>query len=131
MQSERIKETNQQLEELVQEHTYLLSKQTEQLREYAFINAHLFHAPWARIQGLMQILEETSKSPNNEPIFRKLHENLFEFENIIERITSLLEKGEHFSRSDFGVLSEDYRYPDEPEAEDQEDEDDYPPMKIV
>ncbi|MEL6534567.1 MAG: hypothetical protein AAFQ98_04105 [Bacteroidota bacterium] len=98
---EQIERINHNLERLVKDRTLELQTQNDRLAEYAFINAHLLRAPLARIQGLVYLIELSGKIPNNDLLFTHLQESVEEFNEVVQKINTLVEEGNHFSREDF------------------------------
>jgi tetratricopeptide (TPR) repeat protein len=58
------------LDSLVHARTLQLEKQNEQLKQYAFDNAHVLRAPVASIMGLINLLKNNENYKNDEIIFR-------------------------------------------------------------
>jgi signal transduction histidine kinase len=56
-QRAEIKSINENLEELIVQHTRGIENKNKELAEYAFINAHMLRAPLSRILGLAGLME--------------------------------------------------------------------------
>jgi len=69
---ELIHRFNNHLESIIEERTYKLKKTNEQLKEYAFFNAHKFRAPVARILGLCELLNLINSEAEKEDILHKI-----------------------------------------------------------
>ncbi len=81
---------NQNLEVLVEEKTANIKKQNEQLRRYAFANAHEVRGPVARLLGLIQLskIESELKYPW---IFEKIAEETESLDTIVKGLTNELD----------------------------------------
>ena len=96
--NEEIKNINQNLEQHVAERTKNLELQNKQLKEYAYINAHLLRGPLCSILGLVQLLERQDPQ-DNASILLHMKKSSEELQQVVNKITSAIEKGAHFDRN--------------------------------
>ena len=93
-----IKNINQNLEKRVKERTEDLEQQNLQLKEYAYINAHLLRGPLCSILGLVQLMENGYKE-DSELLVYHMKKSSIELQEKINKITKAIEKGKHFDRN--------------------------------
>jgi len=101
VQHEELRTLNEHLEERVQERTQSLEKQNEQLKEHAFIHAHLLRAPLCRVKGLVQLLNYYEKPNDSEDVMKHLNRSTQELDALMEAIRHSLEDGDALDREDF------------------------------
>lgn len=90
--NEVIEKLNAGLEARVRQRTKQLEERNEQLKAYAYMNAHIIRAPLSRILGLVNLLKNTNHDPQEEPIIREyLNESARELDEIIRRHSANLE----------------------------------------
>lgn len=93
----KVKLANEELEIRVKRRTKDLEDRNARLKEYAFINAHLLRAPLCRIKGLTNLIGK-----NEDLLDRQLIERLTisneELEDIIKKITNILDEGKELNR---------------------------------
>lgn len=98
--NEKLQTINDTLEMRVEERTRQLEIQNQQLREYAFINAHLLRAPLARIRGLLYLMTcDPNETKNNELIDTLIRE-ANELDIITTKISDILYDGNNLTRED-------------------------------
>jgi hypothetical protein len=86
-----ILQMNEELELKVSIRTLELEKQNEQLKEYAFINAHLLRGPLCRIQGLLNVIDSEPNDINAIKTYvAYLRKSSNELDDVIAKITNLL-----------------------------------------
>ncbi len=90
--NERIKLINDNLEDMVHQRSKIIKNQNDQLRDYAFSNAHKVRGPLARIIGLMNIIDY--ELPGEESLhFREMLKSASnDLDEAIKEINDLLEK---------------------------------------
>lgn len=96
--SEQLRMLNLNLERRVLERTKELENQNARLSEYAYINAHLLRGPLCRILGLLNLME-TDGADQDGQLLPLLRRSATELDNVIQKITSLIEAGRDFDRS--------------------------------
>ena len=96
--NEEIKNNNQNLEQRVADRTQYLKMQNEQLKEYAYINAHLLRGPMCSILGLVQLMENHDPE-DSTAIVAHMKTSSQKLKQVVSKITSAIEKGAHFDRN--------------------------------
>lgn len=86
MANEEVKAINNNLENIVQERTKLLSMRNQQLTEYAFLNAHKIRGPLSRILGSAGILEYASDECQKQLIVRHIVRSTEELDEVLHQI---------------------------------------------
>lgn len=102
-QSKEITRMNEMLEQRVKERTAELQNRNELLTEYAFINSHLLRSPVSKILGLIDLLE-VDKIGDPKETMSHLKQACDDLDTIIKKITTALDTGEHFGRTDLKDL---------------------------
>ncbi len=97
--TEEIARINQTLEDRVQERTEELTKRSQQLTEYAFINSHSLRGPVARIMGLVEIMELEGSRINLEQFIIHLKDTTIELDTVVRKITEMIEGDDTLTRS--------------------------------
>lgn len=100
-QKKEIVRANQGLEEKILERTKELEIQNTQLTEYAFINSHLLRGPLSRILGLVNLIEKSNKETKEEELIAHLKLSANELDDVVKRINSAIDNGNHFGRDHF------------------------------
>ena len=98
--NEELQAMNENLEDRVQERTRALEEQNAQLAEYAFINSHLLRAPLSRILGLINLINASDLSHRERELMRHLHESGRQLDDIVHRISNMLDKGYPLTRDE-------------------------------
>ncbi|NJL15413.1 MAG: hypothetical protein HC913_22010 [Microscillaceae bacterium] len=95
-QQEEVLSINNHLEELVRLRTLKIKKQNDQLREYAYFNAHKVRGPLARILGIMYLVKVAPPQSLAEitELVNKLHDSAQELDLTIREINQILDEGE-------------------------------------
>jgi signal transduction histidine kinase len=88
---EKLSSLNQILEQSIEERTNRLIKQSEQLLNYSYVNAHHLRGPVARVLGLIH-LSKIDPSVDLPFLFNKIEHETNEIDSIISRINTELEK---------------------------------------
>jgi PAS domain S-box-containing protein len=89
-QTEEIANLNNHLEQLVVERTRQLQRRNEQLKQYAFFNAHKLRAPIATILGLYQVLKLGVAPEEQLEIVQKLQQSVEELDQMVRQSQRLL-----------------------------------------
>lgn len=89
--NEEIKSINDNLEHLVHERAEQIKIQNQQLKEYAFFNAHKVRGPLARILGLIQLIKIDPSMVESEKLLDKLEDASEELDKTIGDINAILE----------------------------------------
>jgi tetratricopeptide (TPR) repeat protein len=89
---EELSQVNEYLDKLVSQRTSLLEKQNQQLREYAFINAHKLRAPLASILGLVNIIKMTTHEKIDKTLIDHLRFSTEKLDMVIHEIQQTLEE---------------------------------------
>jgi transcriptional regulator with GAF, ATPase, and Fis domain len=96
--AENFKSINDDLKEVIK-------RKNEQFIEYGFINSHLLSAPLSRLKGLMNLLVIEMDGENREVevdlLMSKLFEEYKEMDEIVDRISEVVDKGESLDRDKF------------------------------
>lgn len=103
----KLKNTNDELEERVIERTQVLEKKNSQLAEYAFVNSHLLRAPLSRILGLSYIIAKDQISIKDKDLLDALITSTEELDKVIRKISDLLYDGSNFDREEIIKLIEE------------------------
>jgi ligand-binding sensor domain-containing protein len=90
LRTKEIQELNESLEDKVAERTRLLKERNQQLREYAFINAHLLRSPLTRIMSVLLLLREEKPRNLSEEYLTLLEESTSELDEVIHSINNAL-----------------------------------------
>lgn len=98
LMSQQLKMANAHLEEKVKDRTRELEEKNTYLAEYTFINVHLLRGPLCRIIGLTNLLSLENHTETTDHILDLLKESNTELEQLIKKITEVLEAGEALSR---------------------------------
>ena len=98
LSNDEIKNINQSLEQRVEERTKNLEQKNKQLTEYAYINAHLLRGPLCSILGLVRLME-ANKPEDSSSIVMHMKKSSQELQQVVDKITSAIEKGAHFDRN--------------------------------
>lgn len=99
-QKEEIKTINESLELRVRERTQVLEKKNRQLSEYAFINSHVLRSPLSTMMGLINLIQYTSLSEEDQKIYVHLKDTSILLDDIVMKINNAIESGTHFDRHD-------------------------------
>jgi PAS domain S-box-containing protein len=91
-QAEEITTLNNHLETTVVERTRLLSLRNQQLKDYAFFNAHKLRAPIATILGLYQVMDLGITPEEMDLIIAKLRESIILLDKMVKKSQSLLDE---------------------------------------
>lgn len=102
----QLKEYNEHLEERVYERTEELENQNKQLTEYAFINSHLLRGPLARILGIVDLLERSKITAEQEKYIQHLLAASAELDEVITKINKALRQEGKFSRESIQQLKD-------------------------
>ncbi|MCS7019083.1 MAG: GAF domain-containing protein [Cytophagales bacterium] len=102
--NEELQTINDTLEARVEERTRQLEIQNQQLREYAFINAHLLRAPLARIRGLLYLMTHDPNATNDWELIDRLIKEANELDVITTKISDILYDGSNLTREDIQRL---------------------------
>ena len=86
-----IQSVNDNLEHLVQQRSEQIRLQNQQLKEYAFFNAHRVRGPLARILGIIQLIKIEPTLMQSENLLGKLEDASNELDQTIGEINSILE----------------------------------------
>lgn len=94
-QKESLALLKDQLEELLKSRTLQVAQKDEDLRKYAFHNAHTVRSPLARILGLINLVdqEDLSNPDTKEFYMTALKENAHELDKIIKEMNKILYQG--------------------------------------
>jgi signal transduction histidine kinase len=84
-------EANQTLETRVQQRTHELSSKNNQLTQYAHMNAHQLRGPYARVRGLVNLMNSDEKLSADPDIKKRLETSLDELDKIIGHIQRTVE----------------------------------------
>ena len=79
-----IQALNENLEALVQERTSQLMQRHEQLKHYAFMNAHEVRGPLSTILGLLQISSEFSSLEEKEELIQMIEQSTLKLDRTIK-----------------------------------------------
>ncbi len=91
-QNAETKLRNENLEIEIQSRTKELLEYNQQLEQFAFISAHNLRAPVARILGLGNILDLTSKNPDdNKIVYQKMVATATELDRVVRDLNTILE----------------------------------------
>jgi len=91
-QNQKIQLRNETLEKEVAKRTKTLSEYNQQLEQFAFISAHNLRAPVARILGLGQLLELSSKGGHDtSDISDKIVSTTRELDRVVRDLNTILE----------------------------------------
>ncbi len=91
---EELNRVNDYLDDMVRERTSLLEKQNQQLREYAFINAHKLRAPLASILGLVNLIKMSDYEKIDKNLIDHLRLSSERLDHIVHEIQQMLEEVE-------------------------------------
>jgi len=83
-QQREIRMINDNLEQIISEHTREIEHKHEELSEYAFINAHMLRAPLCRVVGLANLIEMENR--NHARDMKTIREISAEIDSIICKI---------------------------------------------
>ncbi len=98
--SNKVRITNENLENLVRERTDKITNQNQKLIDYAFRNAHNVRGPLARILGLVNLITIENKDTNTDYVSR-LSESSKELDASIRTMSKLLEDEDLFEDDTF------------------------------
>ncbi|MEM7548969.1 MAG: histidine kinase dimerization/phospho-acceptor domain-containing protein [Bacteroidota bacterium] len=93
-QAEKIRDINENLEELVQKRTVDLKRKNEALEQYAFINAHKLRSPLASILGLTNLIGNMELNDEASEAFGHLQESADKLDEIIGSIRETIENAD-------------------------------------
>jgi signal transduction histidine kinase len=88
-QQEEIKAINENLENIIKEHTRGIEIKNRELAEYAFINAHMLRAPLSRILGLTSLIEMDFPAHSHHEI-RNIKSLAHEMDVVVRKINEVL-----------------------------------------
>jgi hypothetical protein len=93
----KIKTMNEELQKIIE-------KKNEKFIEYGFINSHLLNAPLSRLKGLMNLIVIEMDGENRKTeldlLIGKVYEEYKAMDEIIAKISILVNKGEELDRDD-------------------------------
>ncbi|MBC8110425.1 MAG: hypothetical protein H7Y04_05130 [Verrucomicrobia bacterium] len=90
VQGEEITSLNQQLRSLLEFKDEKLNQKSQQVREYAFMNAHTLRSPIATILGLHQLLNLVEDEHEKEMILQKLKESVENLDKTVRKIQNVV-----------------------------------------
>jgi light-regulated signal transduction histidine kinase (bacteriophytochrome) len=99
LMGQQLKMTNAHLEEKVIDRTRELEEKNTHLAEYTFINVHLLRGPLCRIIGLTNLMSLEQHKEETIHLLNLLKESNTELEQLIKKITIVLEAGEALNRN--------------------------------
>lgn len=100
LMGQQLKMANAHLEEKVKDRTRELEEKNTHLAEYTFINVHLLRGPLCRIIGLTNLMSLDEHKEETIHLLDLLKESNTELEQLIKKITEVLEAGEALNRND-------------------------------
>lgn len=83
---------NNLLERKIFNRTEKLREQNKLLAEQSYINSHLLRAPLCRLSGLMNLIDQSQLSENNEEILTYMESSIHEMNEITMSIAMMLEQ---------------------------------------
>lgn len=95
MQTQTVKELNENLELLVKERTLEILKKNQALEEYTFVNSHKLRSPVANIVGLAYLLNQESLSPTASEIAQHLLNVSQQMDQVVKDTTKKLNSKEY------------------------------------
>ena len=84
---------NQNLENTVAKRTALLEKQNQQLKQFAFFNAHKLRAPLASILGLVSLLKGSGINGEQKEIIDHLETSSQDLDRVVRSISEVIHDG--------------------------------------
>ena len=100
LMGQQLKMANAHLEEKVKDRTRELEEKNTHLAEYTFINVHLLRGPLCRIIGLTNLMSLENHKEETVHLLDLLKESNTELEQLIKKITEVLEAGAALNRND-------------------------------
>lgn len=100
LMGQQLKMANAHLEEKVKDRTRELEEKNTHLAEYTFINVHLLRGPLCRIIGLTNLMSLENTKEETLHLLDLLNESNTELEQLIKKITEVLEAGAALNRND-------------------------------
>lgn len=88
---EKIRQTNQRLEEEVFERTAKIQLQSKKIIEYTHFNSHKLRGPLARILGLVMLMDRESMNDELRELLSKLNISAQELDEIVREFTIKLD----------------------------------------
>ena len=88
--NEEITAINNNLEYMIKERTNLLSRRNDQLKEYAFLNAHKIRGPLTRIMGSAYALEHASHEKEYREFIHYVVASAKELDHVVHQIAKTL-----------------------------------------
>lgn len=91
-QRHQIKRIQNNLEELVHEHTLELENKNQALQEYAYDNAHIVRRPLSNILSLLDILNnsDVTEENNSREQLKMIRKNASELDEVVLKINTIL-----------------------------------------